>query len=329
MLRHVLSARQFNRADLDQLFAAVTALAAQPGGGPGCGSLQGRIMASLFYEPSTRTRLSFEAAMLRLGGQVITTENAREFSSAIKGESLEDTIRVISGYADVVVLRHFPEGAAAAAAAVATVPIINAGDGPGEHPTQALLDLYTIHKECGTIDGLTVALVGDLAYGRTVHSLAYMLSIYKDVELLLVSPPGVPMPTAVLQFLDRQGVRFEAVDDLKAAAARARVVYQTRIQRERFPSASAFAEAYGRFKIDAEIMDALAPEAIVLHPLPRSGEIDPGVDDDPRAAYFRQAHNGVYVRMALLQSCLGGPAATQHCGRPKTKVGPTRRSAQD
>lgn len=303
-MRHVLSARQFNRVQLEQLFALVEEterkLAVMPGEGP----LRGRIMASLFYEPSTRTRLSFEAAMLRLGGQVITTENAREFSSAIKGESLEDTIRVVSGYADVVVLRHFEEGSAAAAARVASVPIINAGDGPGEHPTQALLDLYTIHKECGRVDGLKVALIGDLAYGRTVHSLAYMLSNYDDIELLLVAPPGVPMPQEVLSFVSQRGVRCRQVDDLREAASAAQVLYQTRIQRERFPSEEDFQAAYGRFVIDGEIMDLLAPDAIVLHPLPRAGEIDTAVDEDPRAAYFRQAQNGVYVRMALLQLCL-------------------------
>lgn len=305
MLLHVLTARQFQRQHLDQLFGLVDAIRAQPVPGQGKFALDGQIMASLFYEPSTRTRMSFEAAMLRLGGKVITTENAREFSSTIKGESLEDTIRVISGYADVIVLRHFQEGAAAAAAAVASVPIINAGDGPGEHPTQALLDLYTIGTELGTIDGLTVALVGDLAHGRTVHSLAYMLSNYRNIELLLVAPPSVPMPEEILTYLAQQGVRWRQVEDLSAAAAHAQVIYQTRIQRERFPSKAAYEAAFGKYIIDGEVMDNLPSQAIVMHPLPRAGEIDPAVDSDPRAAYFRQAHNGVLVRAALLQLCLG------------------------
>lgn len=303
MVHHVLSARQFDRAGLDRLMEFTEKLETHLAGGAHH-LLAGRIMATLFYEPSTRTRLSFESAMRRLGGGVISTEQARTFSSAAKGESLEDTIRVVSGYADVIVLRHDEEGAVSRAAAVSEVPVINAGDGPGEHPTQGLLDLFTIKRECGTIDGLTVALVGDLAHGRTVHSLAHLLSNYEDVELYFVAPPRVRMPEAVLQELTARGVRWQATEDLDEALDKARVVYQTRIQRERFPDEELFRAVAGQYIIGPEQMKSLQDDAIIMHPLPRAGEIDPAIDDDPRAAYFRQAQNGVLVRMALLLQCL-------------------------
>lgn len=304
MTHHVLSARQFDRAALDRLMEFAENLESRPAS-RSARMLDGRIMATLFYEPSTRTRLSFESAMLRLGGGVISTEQARTFSSAAKGESLEDTIRVVSGYADVIVLRHDEEGAVARAAAVSEVPVINAGDGPGEHPTQGLLDLFTIRRECGTIDGLTVALVGDLAHGRTVHSLARLLSNYEGVQLYFVAPPRVRMPEALLQELTERGVSWKATEDLDEALGAARVVYQTRIQKERFPDEETFREVAGRYIIGPRQMDALAGDAVVMHPLPRAGEIDPAIDGDPRAAYFRQAQNGVLVRMALLLQCLG------------------------
>lgn len=300
MPQHVLSARQFSRSRLETLFARTVALESSATHQ----LLSGRIMATLFYEPSTRTRLSFESAMVRLGGQVITTENAREFSSAVKGEAIEDTIRVVSGYADVIVMRHYEEGSAARAAEVATVPVINAGDGPGEHPTQALLDLYTIYKECGRIDGLTIALAGDLAHGRTVHSLAYLLTNYAGVRLLLVSPEAVPMPASILRYLDEAGFEYHQAGSLDEVASQAQVIYQTRIQKERFASEQAYQAAFGRIVIDPRLLEKMPDDAIIMHPLPRAGEIDPRVDADPRAAYFRQAHNGVIVRMGLLMECL-------------------------
>ncbi len=268
------------------------------------GRLQGRIMAALFYEPSTRTRLSFESAMLRLGGRAIGTDNAREFSSAAKGETLEDTIRIVAGYADVIVLRHHEEGAARRAAAVSDVPVINAGDGKGQHPTQSLLDLYTVQDELGHVDGVRVAMVGDLANGRTARSLAYLLSKYRDVELWFVAPPQVAMGGDIKQHLDAQGIRWHETRDLGAVLPEVDVVYQTRIQRERFEDDAAYRAVSGVYLIDAEAMARLRPGAIVMHPLPRLNEIDPAVDADPRAAYFRQARNGVQIRMALLDMVL-------------------------
>jgi aspartate carbamoyltransferase catalytic subunit len=262
-------------------------------------------MAALFYEPSTRTRLSFESAMLRLGGRAIGTDNAREFSSASKGETLEDTIRIVSGYADVIVLRHSEEGAARRAAAVSDVPVVNAGDGPGQHPTQALLDLYTIRDELGRVDGIRIAMVGDLANGRTVRSLAYLLGKYRDVEMRFVAPQPVGMREDIKRHLDEHGVRWSEETDLEAVLPEVDVVYQTRIQKERFADEAAYLAVKGVYRLDAAALRRLRPDAIVMHPLPRVDEIAPEVDADPRAAYFRQARNGVQIRMALLDMVLG------------------------
>jgi aspartate carbamoyltransferase catalytic subunit len=261
-------------------------------------------MAALFYEPSTRTRLSFESAMLRLGGRTIGTDNAREFSSASKGETLEDTIRIVAGYADVIVLRHPEDGAARRAAAVSDVPVINGGDGKGQHPTQSLLDLYTIRDELGRLDGVKVAMVGDLANGRTVRSLAHLLSRYRDVEVWFVAPSEVAMRDDVKAHLDRCGVPWHETQDLEEVLPEVDVVYQTRIQKERFTDEEAYRRVRGVYVIRPETMRRLRPDAIVMHPLPRLDEIDPAVDGDPRAAYFRQARNGVQVRMALLDMVL-------------------------
>jgi len=266
--------------------------------------LDGRIMATLFYEPSTRTRLSFESAMVRLGGSVIGTEAAHEFSSAIKGETLEDTIRMVEAYADVIVLRHDEAGAAARAAAVASVPIVNAGDGPGEHPTQALLDLFTIHSELGRVDGLHVVLCGDLRHGRTARSLALLLTLYDGVRISLVAPQVVQMEPDILGLLEARGVPYTVTNCLIAAVGDADVVYQTRIQKGRFADPTEFGRARGDTRIDLRVMDRLPERSIVMHPLPRVDEISPEVDADPRAAYFRQARNGVAVRMALLEMLL-------------------------
>jgi aspartate carbamoyltransferase catalytic subunit len=300
MLDHVLSSHQFDRPLLDVVLARARELA-----GVRDSRLTGRIMATLFYEPSTRTRLSFESAMLRLGGSVIGTEAAREFSSAIKGETLEDTIRMVSAYADVIVLRHDEAGASARAAAVADVPIVNAGDGPGEHPTQALLDLYTIHSELGRIENLHVALCGDLRYGRTARSLALLLSLYDGVRLTFVAPDVVQMRGDILALLDDRGVPCRVTDSLVDTVGDVDVLYQTRVQKERFEEPSDFERARGETRIDQRVMSLLPSRAIVMHPLPRVDEIDPAVDADPRAAYFRQARNGVAIRMALLEMLLG------------------------
>ncbi|HUY53570.1 MAG TPA: aspartate carbamoyltransferase [Candidatus Nanopelagicaceae bacterium] len=303
-LRHVISASQFDPLLVEDLFQRTRSMEALLEGRQ-LGPLGGRIMATIFYEPSTRTRLSFETAMLRLGGQVVGTENARDFSSAVKGETLEDTVRIVGGYADCIVLRHSEEGAAARAASVSPVPVINAGDGPGEHPTQALLDLYTISAELGRLHDLHVVLVGDLANGRTVHSLAHLLAMYPGMRLTLVAPGRVRMGGDLISSLRQRGVQVEHAEDLLHAVGGADVVYQTRIQTERLsePWLEADAERQ-RFAITPAVMRALPAGAILMHPLPRVGEIDPEVDSDPRAAYFRQARNGVPVRMALLSRVL-------------------------
>ncbi|HVC22384.1 MAG TPA: aspartate carbamoyltransferase [Candidatus Dormibacteraeota bacterium] len=303
-LRHVIAAQQFDRERLSQLFQLSTEMERLRESG-GAQLLPGRILATLFYEPSTRTRLSFEAAMLRLGGQVISTENARDFSSAIKGETLEDTVRIVAGYSDCIVLRHSEEGAAARAAEISPVPVINAGDGPGQHPTQALLDLFTIQVELGRLDDLHVVMVGDLSHGRTVHSLAYLLALYHGVRVTLVAPDRIRMSAGVVEHLLKHGVEVRETEDLLEAVADADVVYQTRIQVERFSEPWEESEDNRRhFRITETVMDRLPQGAIVMHPLPRVGEIDPTIDQDPRAAYFRQARNGVSVRMALMKTLL-------------------------
>lgn len=301
-LRQVVESQQFSRRLLEDIFQRAGELRADPH--RAAGRLQGRLMAALFYEPSTRTRLSFEAAMLRLGGRVMGTDNAREFSSAAKGETLEDTIRIVSGYADVIVLRHPEEGAAMRAAAVSDVPVINGGDGAGQHPTQALLDLFTIRDELGRVDGVKVAMVGDLANGRTARSLAYLLSKFRDVEIRFVAPPQVAMRQDIKDHLDEHGVRWGESQDLAPVLAEVDVVYQTRIQKERFASDADYRAIKGLYVIDNDAMGRLRRDAIVMHPLPRVDEIDPEVDADPRAAYFRQARNGMYIRMALLDMVL-------------------------
>ncbi|MGD0194847.1 MAG: aspartate carbamoyltransferase [Candidatus Dormibacteria bacterium] len=300
MLGHVISAEQFDRELLDHLFVRAAALADVRDD-----RLAHRVMATLFYEPSTRTRLSFESAMLRLGGSVIGTEAARTFSSAIKGETLEDTVRMVSTYADLIVLRHDEAGAAARAASVASVPVVNAGDGPGEHPTQALLDLYTIERELGHIDGVRVAFCGDLRFGRTARSLALLLALYPDVRLTFVAPPVIQVGGDILARLEARGVPCTLADQLTDVLDDVDVVYQTRVQKERFTDPLEYEQARTAIRIDGAIMRQLPAKAIVMHPLPRVDEIAPEVDADPRAAYFRQAANGVAIRMALLEMLLG------------------------
>jgi aspartate carbamoyltransferase catalytic subunit len=292
-LRHLTGPQDLDRSLIDQLLERALgfeAAAAQPG------RLQGRLLATIFYEPSTRTRFSFEAAMHRLGGQVLSAESASKASSAAKGESLEDAVRVLSGYADAIVIRHPEIGAAERAAAVAAVPVINAGDGAGHHPTQALLDLYTIRKELGRLDHLRVGLMGDLRNGRTVRSLALLLSRFPANELVLISPPGLRMGDDVMAGLERVQETSETIPVLENLD----VLYQTRIQAERFESAEAYERYQGVYVVTPELMRRLPEHALLMHPLPRVGEIDPRVDADPRAAYFRQAKNGLWVRMAVL-----------------------------
>lgn len=301
-MQHIIEAQQFDLESITALFAQVDTLkkAVDHKSRP----LEGKIMASLFYEPSTRTRFSFEAAMQRLGGSVVSTENASEFSSAAKGETLEDSIRVIGGYADVVVLRHPAVGASKRAAAVSKIPVINAGDGAGQHPTQALLDLYTIHAAFGHIDDIHVVMAGDLKYGRTVHSLAYLLGMYKNVTITFVSPPALTMTDEIKTYLQKNGVSWNEQEGWLDTLSKADVVYQTRIQKERFADRAEYDQYKDTNLLTRIEVDTMKDGAIVMHPLPRVREITTDVDDSPHAAYFEQAQNGLYVRMALLLSLL-------------------------
>lgn len=295
-MRHIIESQQFDRRFLKMLFARADEL--EEGWS---GALHGKILASLFYEPSTRTRFSFESAMLRLGGSTLSTENAREFSSASKGETLEDSIRITSGYADVVVLRHFEADAAKRAAAAASVPIINAGCGIGQHPTQALLDLYTIQRERGTIDSTTVTMVGDLKHGRTVRSLAYLLGKFKDIRICFVAPLALQIGDDITEYLDRHNVSYAKTDRLEQGIHVADVLYQTRIQKERIADPSLYENVAPFYRIDRVYARLMRPGAILMHPLPRIDEITPDVDDLPQAVYFKQARYGLLVRMALLE----------------------------
>jgi len=304
-LKYLISATQFaDRELLENLFASAAEMERHDSERTLRLSLSGRILATIFYEPSTRTRLSFEAAMQKLGGGILTAENARENSSAAKGESIADAIRVIGGYADVIVMRHFEEGAAKAAAQISPVPLINAGDGAGEHPTQALVDIYTIMKELGGVEGRRIALVGDLLYGRTIHSLLQLLCLYPGVSIDLISPKNLRLPAKYIDYLKQNNVDFRESDTLEESIRHADVLYITRVQRERFAVVSEYEAIKDSYFVDEEIAARLKPEAVILHALPRLNEIDPAVDNNPRAAYFRQAKNGLYVRMALLDHLL-------------------------
>ncbi len=298
--KHLTSTKQLTRADTEEIIRVALEMEKVRKKGKS-DLLKGKVLAALFYEPSTRTRLSFETAMLRLGGDVLTAEGI-QFSSLYKGESIEDTMVMASEYADIIAMRHPDQGSADIAASASRVPFINAGDGPGQHPTQALLDLFTIKKECGTIDGLHVAMVGDLRYGRTVHSLSYLLGLYKNLRFTLVSPTELTMPEKVTSFLKERNIPFAETTDI-AAGLGADVMYMTRVQQERFADKA----EYERLKLQYILTKPMVEgkKVVVLHPLPRVGEIETEVDALPNAAYFRQAGNGVPVRMALLAMLLG------------------------
>lgn len=298
-MKHVISVKQFlDKELLDKLFARAAEFSTMPlAEYPQ--PLQHLTLATIFYEPSTRTRLSFETAIQNLGAHLISTENAGQFSSAIKGETLEDSILTISTYADAIVLRHPEVGAAEKAAAVSRVPIINAGDGAGEHPTQALLDLYTIQQCLGKIDGSKIALVGDLLNGRTIHSLLQLLAIY-DVELQLIAPPSLRLPEQYITLLKEKGVKFTEHDSLDDVIESVDVLYMTRIQKERFKLIEDYMAVKDSFILTLPTVQKMKKDAIIMHPLPRVNEIDTAVDADPRAKYFDQVKNGLYVRMAIL-----------------------------
>jgi aspartate carbamoyltransferase catalytic subunit len=300
----ILSVSQFEKPDLEYIFGRADEMLEMSQTWGSCDLLKDYVMACMFYEPSTRTSSSFIAAMERLGGKVIPITQGVQYSSVSKGESLIDSMMTLEQYADVIVLRHPEIGSAAQAAKYVKAPIINAGDGAGEHPTQALLDLYTIQRELGQIDGLKIAMVGDLRYGRTVHSLTKLLSKY-DVSLRYVSPDVLRLPLDLMNDLIDAKRDVRETNKVADVIEAADVLYVTRIQKERFTDLAQYEEIKNYFEITPELMEMAKEKMVVMHPLPRVGEIHYKVDRDPRAAYFRQVQNGLYIRMALLACVLG------------------------
>ena len=301
--KDILSVYQFNRESLDHIFTWTGEMARiERQGGP-TDILRGKVLANLFYEPSTRTSSSFTSAMERLGGSVIPI-NEVKYSSVAKGEDLEDTVRTLECYSDVIVLRHPEQGSAATAAAAVKIPLINAGDGIGEHPTQALLDYVTVRKEQSGVDGLTITMLGDLKNGRTVHSLARLLSLYK-VRLNYVSPEILRMPLEIIGELSAKGVQQVEFDRLEPVLSETDVLYVTRIQKERFADSAEYDSVKGAYVITPDVLKTAKQSMSIMHPLPRVGEIAKSVDTDPRAAYFRQMKNGLHLRMVLLAGVLG------------------------
>ena len=299
--RDIISIGDFSRQEIGYILNRSRTM--EPYAAKSSDMLKGKILATLFFEPSTRTRLSFEAAMLKLGGSTIGFAEA-EIASVRKGENLADTVRTVENYADIIALRHPLEGAAKLAAEFSKVPILNAGSGAEEHPTQALMDLYTMQKEKGTIDGLKIALVGDLRYGRTVHSLAYALSLY-DIELYLISPESLRMRHEVIRAI-KDKISITQDTNLEKVIPQVDVLYVTRIQKERFPDPAEYAKVKGIYRIDLDTLKNAKKDLIILHPLPRVDEIAAEVDSKPQARYFQQVWNGIVVRMTLLALVLGG-----------------------
>lgn len=300
----IISVSQFDREMLEYIFARGREMRELVRRFGGTDILKSHVLTALFYEPSTRTSASFIAAMERLGGSVIPITQGVQFSSVSKGETLADTIRTLEQYSDVIVLRHPEMGSAQVAADYASVPVINAGDGPGEHPTQALLDLFTIREELGTIDGLKIAMVGDLRYGRTVHSLTKLLLQY-DVSLRFVSPEILRMPLSYMNQVIDARLDVRETHDVADVIENADVLYVTRVQKERFSDLAQYEQVKDQYEITSELMQQAKQKMIIMHPLPRVGEIHYDVDKDPRAAYFRQVQNGMFIRMALLAAVLG------------------------
>ena len=300
----VLSVEQFDREMLRYIFSRAREMREMVERIGEVDLLKGNVLTCLFYEPSTRTSSSFIAAMERLGGAVIPITQGVQFSSVSKGETLADTVRTLEQYSDAIVLRHPQIGSAKLAADYARVPVINAGDGAGEHPTQALLDLFTIREELGQVDGLNVAMVGDLRNGRTVHSLTKLL-LHFDVSLRFVSPEILRLPLNIMNEVRDQGVDARETHDVADVIENADVLYVTRVQKERFADLTQYEEVKDLYEITPELMDRAKDNMVIMHPLPRVGEIHYTVDDDPRAAYFRQVQNGMYIRMALLAAVLG------------------------
>ena len=301
--KDILNTAQFSLQELDLIMDTAANFEKQIKDGKIIRNMEGQVVATLFFEPSTRTRLSFETAANRLGARVITVANAAS-SSVAKGESLADTIRTVDGYVDVIVMRHPMKGSAQIAADNAKHPVINAGDGSGQHPTQALLDIYTIRKEKESLGGHTVTFVGDLKYGRTIHSLGYFMALYGN-KMIFVSPKSLQMPAEITADLRSRGAEIEETSNLKKALAISDIVYVTRIQKERFENPAEYEKVKGAYILNSSIIKKAKPGITILHPLPRIDEISTDVDDYEGAAYFRQAHNGLYVRMALLALVTG------------------------
>ena len=300
----IISVSQFDRDTLDYVFARGREMRELVKRVGGTDILRGHVLTALFYEPSTRTSSSFISAMERLGGSVIPITQGVQFSSVSKGETLADTVRTLEQYSDVIVLRHPETGSAQTAADYASIPVINAGDGAGEHPTQALLDLFTIREELGTIDGLKIAMVGDLRYGRTVHSLTKLLLQY-NVSLRFVSPEILRMPLSYMNQVIDAGLDVRETHDVADVIKNADVLYVTRVQKERFSDLAQYEQVKNHYEITSELLEQAKEKMVVMHPLPRVGEIHYDVDKDPRAAYFRQVQNGMFIRMALLAAVLG------------------------
>lgn len=293
-MKHVLSSDQYTKESLEELFDLTDKI--KNNVKDYSRKLEDKIIAIMFYEPSTRTRLSFETAALKLGAKIITTENAGEFSSAAKGETIEDSVKVIAGYADAMVIRHKSDTSAVEAASVNKIPILNAGAGKGEHPTQALLDLYTIRQKKAKINGIKVAILGDLLYGRTIHSLIKLLSLYDNIEIYGLSKEAFALPNEYIEMLKSRNIEYKKCNSFEELPRDLDIIYHTRIQAERFEGDFGKEE----FIINQKVLDTFSKDTILLHPLPRVIEISAEVDDDKRACYFEQAHNGLFVRMALL-----------------------------
>lgn len=297
-MNKLLDCKEFTKESLMELFELAGKIKAHPENYTE--ELKNKVVAVMFFEPSTRTRMSFEAAIQRLGGKMIVTENGKENSSARKGETLEDTIRVLDKYSDAIVMRHSRDDAAIAADSVSRVPIINAGSGKSEHPTQALLDVFTIMNKRGSVDGTKLAILGDLKYGRTTHSLLQLISLFDNIEVFGLSKKEFMLPQEYIDFLNSKGIKYTICNSFEELPRDIDVLYHTRIQSERFEGDFGKEE----YIIDKKVLDTFTDKAMVLHPLPRMNEIATDIDDDPRAMYFEQAENGMYIRMAVLKDIL-------------------------
>ncbi|MCF7833869.1 MAG: aspartate carbamoyltransferase [Candidatus Pacebacteria bacterium] len=305
-MQHIISSKELSKDKIESILNRSKEMEEACKKGTVEPILKDKIVACIFFEPSTRTRLSFETASLKLGAQVISAENAETNSSAYKGETIEDTTKILSSYADIIVIRHHTAGMLLRASKVSNKPVINAGDGANEHPSQALLDLYTIQKEHGRLDNLTIAFGGDLTHSRTLHSLVPLLTLYPNNTFYFISPKELALPKEYTDSLQKNGVNFKEMNTLKDGLKDADILYMTRVQKERFENAEDYEKVKDLFILKKEHLAEMKKNAIIMHPLPKINEIELEVDSDPRASYFRQAENGLYVRMAMLEYVLKG-----------------------